>query len=68
MPTYCFRLQAVRALFLSIVPALVLALAAPLSAQKDAGAIVGLVRDSTGAVVADAKVTVTRNPWLARCR
>ncbi|MFY9661319.1 MAG: carboxypeptidase-like regulatory domain-containing protein, partial [Terriglobales bacterium] len=59
MPTYCFRLQAVRALFLSIVPALVLALAAPLSAQKDAGAIVGLVRDSTGAVVADAKVTVT---------
>ncbi len=28
-------------------------------AQKDAGAIVGLVRDSTGAVVAAAKVTVT---------
>ncbi len=32
--------------------------AAPLWAQKDAGAIVGLVRDSTGAVIADAKVTV----------
>ena len=32
--------------------------ATPLWAQKDAGAIVGLVRDSTGAVVADAKVTV----------
>ena len=33
--------------------------AAPLWAQKDAGAIVGLVRDSSGAVVAGAKVTVT---------
>ncbi|MGA9528287.1 MAG: TonB-dependent receptor [Terriglobales bacterium] len=38
---------------------LLLAVAAPLRAQKDAGAIVGLVRDATGAVVADAKVTVT---------
>lgn len=28
-------------------------------AQKDAGAIVGLVRDSSGAVVTGAKVTVT---------
>ena len=37
----------------------VLALAAPLWAQKDAGAIVGLVRDPSGAVVAGAKVTVT---------
>src|ERR1700733_9434638 len=36
-----------------------LALSTPLSAQKDAGAIVGLVRDSSGAVVAGAKVTVT---------
>ncbi len=32
--------------------------ATPLWAQKDAGAIVGLVRDSTGAVIVDAKVTV----------
>ncbi|MGA3089659.1 MAG: TonB-dependent receptor [Terriglobales bacterium] len=31
----------------------------PLWAQKDAGAIVGLVRDPTGALVAGAKVTVT---------
>jgi hypothetical protein len=33
--------------------------ATPLHAQKDAGAIVGLVRDASGAVVAGAKVTVT---------
>src|ERR1700679_3326287 len=36
-----------------------LALSTPLWAQKDAGAIVGLVRDASGAVVAGAKVTVT---------
>jgi len=36
-----------------------LALSTPLLAQKDAGAIVGLVRDSSGAVVAGAKVTIT---------
>ena len=36
-----------------------LALATPLWAQKDAGAIVGLVRDPSGAVVTGAKVTVT---------
>src|SRR5580700_1987426 len=36
-----------------------LSMAAPLWAQKDAGAIVGLVRDASGAVIADAKVTVT---------
>jgi hypothetical protein len=49
------RLQTLAALFFSIF----LALATPLSAQKDAGAIVGLVRDSSGAVVSEAKVTVT---------
>ncbi len=35
-----------------------LALATPLFAQKDAGTIVGLVRDASGAVVQGAKVTV----------
>jgi hypothetical protein len=35
-----------------------LALATPLLAQKDAGTIVGLVRDASGAVVQGAKVTV----------
>jgi hypothetical protein len=35
-----------------------LSFAAPLSAQKDAGAIVGLVRDASGALVAGAKVTI----------
>jgi hypothetical protein len=34
-------------------------LVTPISAQKDAGAIVGLVRDSSGAIVSGAKVTVT---------
>ena len=38
---------------------MLLALATPLWAQKDAGAIVGLVRDPSGAVVTGAKVTVT---------
>ena len=46
-----------------VLPALVVlllfGLAAPVWAQKDAGAIVGLVRDSSGAVVAGANVTVT---------
>jgi hypothetical protein len=36
-----------------------LALTTTLQAQKDAGAIVGLVRDPSGAVVSGAKVTVT---------
>jgi len=36
-----------------------LTLTSLLWAQKDAGAIVGLVRDSSGAVVPGAKVTVT---------
>src|ERR1022692_1912156 len=49
------RLQTLSAFIFSMV----LALATPLSAQKDAGAIVGLVRDASGAVVAGAKVTVT---------
>ena len=49
------RLQTFSAFFLSMF----FALATPLSAQKDAGAIVGLVRDPSGAVVAGAKVTVT---------
>src|SRR5271154_5785839 len=43
------------ALFLVIT----LSVATPLWAQKDAGAIVGMVRDQSGAVVAGAKVTVT---------
>ena len=55
MPIRFLRMQAVSALFFSMV----LALATPLSAQKDAGAIVGLVRDASGAVVTGAKVTVT---------
>ena len=55
MPIRFLRMQTVSALFVSML----LALAAPLSAQKDAGAIVGLVRDSSGAVVTGAKVTVT---------
>ncbi|MFZ0478756.1 MAG: TonB-dependent receptor [Terriglobales bacterium] len=38
---------------------MLLALATPLWAQKDTGAIVGLVRDASGAVVTGAKVTVT---------
>jgi len=53
--TICFRrlhtLSPVFAIFLALVP--------PLWAQKDAGAIVGLVRDPSGAVVSGAKVTVT---------
>jgi len=54
------RLQTFSALFFSMLLASIfLALATPLWAQKDAGAIVGLVRDPSGAVVAGAKVTVT---------
>ncbi|MGH9647534.1 MAG: carboxypeptidase-like regulatory domain-containing protein, partial [Bryobacteraceae bacterium] len=55
MPTSFFsRLHIRLAIFL-----LLLAPVTPLWAQKDAGAIVGLVRDSSGAVVVGAKVTVT---------
>ncbi len=52
------RLQAPLSAFLFFCFVLA-ALVTPLWAQKDAGAIVGLVRDSSGAVVADAQVTVT---------
>jgi hypothetical protein len=55
MPIPCLRLRTLSALFFSIF----LTLATPLWAQKDAGAIVGLVRDPSGAVVTGAKVTVT---------
>jgi hypothetical protein len=50
------RLQTLSVLFFLLM---VLTIATPLWAQKDAGAIVGLVRDPSGAVVTDAKVTVT---------
>jgi len=49
------RLQTLPALLILMV----LAVVPPLWAQKDAGAIVGLVRDASGAVVAGARVTVT---------
>jgi hypothetical protein len=55
MPIRFLRLQTLSVLFFSIV----LALGTPLWAQKDAGAIVGMVRDPSGAVVSGAKVTVT---------
>jgi hypothetical protein len=54
MPISFRRLQTLSALLFSLF----LALAPPLWAQKDAGAIVGLVRDPSGAVVTGAKVTV----------
>src|ERR1700683_4515530 len=59
MPIHFVRRQALSVLFSSLLPLIVLALATPLWAQKDAGAIVGLVRDPSGALVTDAKVTVT---------
>jgi len=55
MPIRFPRLQTLSALFILVV----LAVVTPLWAQKDAGAIVGLVRDASGAVVTGAKVTVT---------
>jgi len=55
MPIRSPRLQTLSAL----LTLLALAVATPLWAQKDAGAIVGLVRDASGAVVTGAKVTVT---------
>src|SRR5271167_1827111 len=54
------HLQPLSSLFFAMFFALMLlGLATPLCAQKDAGAIVGLVRDPSGAVVTGAKVTVT---------
>jgi len=54
------HLQSLSALFFSLfLASMFLALATPLWAQKDGGAIVGVVCDPTGAVVASAKVTVT---------
>src|ERR1700723_1489989 len=55
MPVLFHRRQIFRTIFLLVA----MSLSTPLWAQKDAGAIVGLVRDSSGAVVAGAKVTVT---------
>ncbi len=55
MLTHRHRLNVVSALLFSLI----IAFATPLRAQKDAGAIVGLVRDPSGAVVAGAKITVT---------
>jgi len=54
------RIHVPRLQILSVLVLLmILTVAAPLWAQKDAGAIVGLVRDQSGAVIAGAKVTVT---------
>ena len=55
MPIRFHRLQVLSAFFLLMT----LIAVTPLWAQKDAGAIVGLVRDTSGAVVTGAKVTVT---------
>src|SRR5580693_9276717 len=59
MPIPFVRRQALSVLYFSLLLVIVLALATPLWAQKDAGAIVGLVRDPSGALVTDARVTVT---------
>src|SRR6266851_2471267 len=60
MPIRFLRPQTLSALCSSVfLASMLLALATPLWAQKDAGAIVGLVRDPSGAVVTGAKVTVT---------
>src|ERR1035437_7450021 len=54
MPVFFHARQTLGALFLLAA----IGFATPLWAQKDAGAIVGLVRDASGAVVQGAKVTV----------
>src|SRR3981081_3845330 len=56
MPRRSPRLHAISVLFIILM---VLNVVTPLWAQKDAGAIVGLVRDASGAVVTGAKITVT---------
>src|SRR3981081_3801942 len=55
MPRRSPRLHAISVLFIILM---VLNVVTPLWAQKDAGAIVGLVRDASGAVVGGAKITV----------
>src|ERR1700674_2619213 len=59
MPRCSSCLRALSAFFILMVLLMVLSGVPPLWAQKDAGAIVGLVRDASGAVVTGAKVTVT---------
>ena len=54
MPVFIRTRQTLVALCLCAV----ISFASPLWAQKDAGAIVGIVRDASGAVVAGAKVTI----------
>jgi len=56
MPIPFHARQIPGAIFLLLLAAI--SFTTPLWAQKDAGAIVGLVRDTSGAVVEDAKVTV----------
>ncbi len=53
MPVFFPARQTLAALFLLVA----IGFAIPLWAQKDAGTIVGLVRDPSGAVVQGAKVT-----------
>lgn len=59
MPICFCRARFIRTVFVSMLFTMVVTVGAPLWAQKDAGAIVGTVRDSSDAVVAGARVTVT---------
>jgi Carboxypeptidase regulatory-like domain/TonB dependent receptor len=52
-----FSIAQIRAV-LSLLLLIIVALVTPMSAQKDAGAIVGLVRDASGAIVIGAQVTI----------
>jgi len=56
MPTSLSITQTRAVFFLLLL--IIVALATPMWAQKDAGAIVGLVRDSSGAIVTGAQVTI----------